>query len=179
MVDKGSLNCEDIDNDPFDVLYVVLNLNIAVTVSLYFFFQVTKDDFTIFASWKSVLVALLRIFSVWIYSWFQLSNGSLFFLTVFGHNVQRIDEIADFFLVQCYYFPQLFYLCIIKSALLQHGLTKPLLIWLVNFLFISFRLERFLNRWLFIIHFFEFTYVSLRFYLPWLSFFTRTRSACC
>ena len=38
MVNKGPLNCEDIDNDSLDVLYLVLNLDIAVAVSLYFFF---------------------------------------------------------------------------------------------------------------------------------------------
>lgn len=38
MANKGSLNCKDIDNDPLDVFYLVLNSDVVAAVSLYFFF---------------------------------------------------------------------------------------------------------------------------------------------
>lgn len=38
IVDKGSLNCKYINDDPFNVLDLVLNLDIVVIISLYFFF---------------------------------------------------------------------------------------------------------------------------------------------
>lgn len=38
MVDKGSLNSKNIKNNPFNVLNLVLHLNIVVVISLYFFF---------------------------------------------------------------------------------------------------------------------------------------------